>query len=39
MEQTPLTEEVAGNYHSEQEYIQEQNYRLEIQLGKLKRYL
>lgn len=33
---TPLSEEVAANYHPEQEPIQEQNYRLELQLRKLK---
>lgn len=39
MEQTSLTEEVADGYHPEQEHIQEQNYRLELQLRKLKRCL
>lgn len=39
MEQTPLTEEVADDYHPEREHIQEQNYRLELQLRKLKRCL
>lgn len=32
MEQTPLTEEVANCYQPEREHIQEQNYRLEMQL-------
>lgn len=36
MEQTPLTEEVANCYQPEREHIQEQNYRLEMQLKKLK---
>ena len=39
MEQTPLFEEVADDYHPEREHIQEQNYRLELQLRKLKRCL
>lgn len=36
MEQTPLSEEVADAYHPEREHIQEQNYKLELQLRKLK---
>ncbi|MDE8703605.1 IS481 family transposase, partial [Adlercreutzia equolifaciens] len=36
MEQTPLSEDVAGNYHPEREHIQEQNYSLELRLRKLK---
>lgn len=39
MEQTPPFEEVADDYHPEREHIQEQNYRLELQLRKLKRCL
>lgn len=39
IEQTPLTEELASYYKPEQEYIQEQNYKLELQLKKLKRCL
>lgn len=39
MEQTPLNEEVAACYYPEREHIQEQNYRLEFQLRKLKRCL
>lgn len=39
MEQTPLIEEVANCYQPEREHIQEQNYRLEMQLKKLKRCL
>jgi transposase InsO family protein len=37
--QTPFSEEVAEDYHPDQEYIQEQSYRLELQLRKLKRCL
>jgi hypothetical protein len=36
MEQTPLSQEVADAYNPDQEHIQEQNYRLELQLRKLK---
>jgi len=36
---TPFSEDVAKDYHPEQEHIQEQNYRLELQLRKLKRCL
>ena len=36
MEQTPLSEDVTGNYHPEREHIQEQNYSLELRLRKLK---
>ena len=39
IDQTPLSEEVALNYHPEEEYIQEQNYSRELQLRKLKRCL
>ena len=39
LEQTPLSEEVADDYHPEREDIQKQNYRLELQLRKLKRCL
>ena len=39
MEQTPLSEEVTSDYHPEREHIQEQNYRLELRLRKLKRCL
>ena len=39
MEDTPLSQEVADAYNPGQEYIQEQNYRLELQLRKLKRCL
>jgi hypothetical protein len=36
MEQTPLSEEVAANYHPEREQIKMQNDKLELQLKKLK---
>ena len=35
-ERTPFTEEVAADYHPDQEHIQQQNYRLELQIRKLK---
>lgn len=38
-EKTPLSEEIAADYHPDQEHIQEQNYRLELQIRKLKRCL
>ena len=36
---TPFSDETAKEYHPDQEHIQEQNYRLELQLRKLKRCL
>lgn len=36
MEQSPVTEDVAGNYHPEREHIHEQNYSMELRLRRLK---
>ncbi|MDD2966085.1 MAG: IS481 family transposase, partial [Desulfovibrionaceae bacterium] len=38
-EQTPSIEEVVNRYRPELEHIQEQSYRRELQLRKLKRCL
>jgi len=39
MDQMPLIEEVTNGYQPEQEHIHAHNYRLELQLRKLKRCL
>ncbi|MGQ6551100.1 integrase core domain-containing protein, partial [Serratia sp. IR-2025] len=38
-EQTPYSDAVQANYQHSDEHIQEQNYRLELELRKLKRCL
>lgn len=38
-DKAPFSEEVSADYQPDQEHIQEQNYRLELQLRKLKRCL
>lgn len=38
-EQTPYSDAVHANYHPDEEHIQEQNYKLELELRKLKRCL
>lgn len=38
-DQTPFSDEVIANYFPEQERIQEQNYKLDLALQKVKRCL
>jgi hypothetical protein len=37
IEQTPLNEEAGQDYHADTELVQERNYKVEMQLRKLKR--
>ncbi len=37
--QTPYSDTVHANYHLDEEHIQEQNYKLKLELRKLKRCL